>query len=85
MSNDTIPNGTVTFSMLMGRVMEVKILSSTDNYPDSWMGREYRVEYVGSKRHCLDMGQNWYAEKGMKFTTRTCNINAAVKELQGNS
>lgn len=82
MSDDIIPNGTVTFTMLMGRVLEVMILSSNDRFPGTFMGREYEVEYVGSVRHCLDAGHNWYAEKGMKFTTRRCNMDTATKEIR---
>jgi hypothetical protein len=81
MSNDIIPNGTITYSMLMGRPLRVRILSSNDSFAGSWMGREYEVIYVDDEKVCLDFGQNWYAVRGMVFTTRKVNIDAATKEI----
>lgn len=78
MSNDTIlPNGTITYAMECGRALEVVITGSRPG--TSWMGAEYDVVYIGTEKVCLDFGQNWYAEKGMKFKAHQIHLDTAAE------
>lgn len=78
MKNDNIlPNGTITYAMECGCALEVVITGSS--HGNSWMGAEYDCVYIGTKKVCLDIGQNWFAEKGMKFKAHQCHLDRAAE------
>lgn len=79
MSNKIIPNGTITHAMECGRALEVCVIGLRED-SGGWMGASYDVVYIGNEKVCLDFGQKWYAEKGMRFLAHQVHIDRA-KEL----
>lgn len=73
-------------TMLMGHVVTADVVGISG----LGLGKEhhtYHCRFVchtetGKTRLCLDLGQNWYAEPGMTFTARKCNIDRAAKLLR---
>jgi len=74
-----IAPGTITYAMECGRPLEVCVIGLREDN-GGWMGACYDVVYIGNAKECLDFGQNWYAEKGMRFLAHQVHIDRA-KEL----
>lgn len=74
MSTATLAVDSVTETMLVGKIVKVRIceVATTPH------GLEYHVEYMGD-RICLDFGEKWYVEGGYRFTTRQVNIDRAAE------
>ena len=79
MNTKPLTPGTLTHTMECGHVLEVVVIGSQP--AEGWMGDEYDVVYVGEKKVCLDFGQNWFAEKGYRFTARQIHFDTAKKHL----
>ena len=78
-----ITPGLDCYTMEMGRVVPVRVLSCMDKCLSEnqrfWMGAEYKVRYTGTEKVCLDYGQNWYLNPGDEFVTRKVNMDSALE------
>ena len=80
LTKDTkIVPGLDTFTMNMGKVVQVKVISKTAQAAGFWLGAEYLVKYTGDVSICLDFGQNWYLLPGDTFKTRRGNMMRALE------
>lgn len=82
-NNNLTTVGSVINTMEVGQVVKVEVLEMTDDNPQNYLGRGYKVRYVGDKRVCLDLGRNWYLKPGDLFLTWQCNIDRAAEIVAG--
>ena len=72
-------------TMLMGHIVTADVVKVVrDDHPER---HTFHCRFVchtesGKVRIALDIGQNWYADAGMPFTARKCNIDRAAELLR---
>jgi hypothetical protein len=70
-------------TMLAGHIVTASVeRTSTDEHGTIYTCRFMYHTQTGSKRLCLDYGQNWNASEGYEFTCRQMQIDRATEHLK---